>query len=228
MSETENGGREEILSRVRARLGVRGDEPGRRGLVQSRLRNPIANLIPERARKERPELIKLFQNMLEKSGAKVSRVRSLKGLPEAIASALRDSNLPSRVRLGTDPIFDGLRAEPGLIELLPGPAEESDTAGLSRAMGGAAETGTLFFISGPENPSTLNFLPGVHIVAIMASDIAGSYEEIWAKLRGSFGSGIMPRTVNLISGPSRTADIEQTIVLGAHGPRNLIVLICGS
>jgi L-lactate dehydrogenase complex protein LldG len=228
MSETQDSAREDILLRVRARLGVRGDEPARRGLVQSRLRDPKANLIPERARQERPELIKLFQTMLEKSGAKVRRVRSLKGLPEAIATALRENNLPSRIRLGGDPLFDGLRAEPGLLELSSGPAEASDAIGLSRAMAGAAETGTLFFISGPDNPSTLNFLPDVHIAAILASDIAGSYEEAWAKLRGIFGSGKMPRTVNLISGPSRTADIEQTIVMGAHGPRNLIVLICGS
>ena len=44
----------------------------------------------------------------------------------------------------------------------------------------------------------------------------------------AYGDGRMPRTVNLISGPSRTADIEQTIVMGAHGPKNLVVIIAGS
>ncbi len=220
--------RDEVLSRVRGGLGVRGDEPGRRGLVQSRLRNPHANLIPERAQRPRPETIKLFQTMLEKSGAKVIRVRSLKGLPEAIAAALRDNNLPSRVRLGTDDIFAGLRAEPGLLEILTGPAEAHDAIGLSHAFAGAAETGTLFLASGPENPSTLNFLPETHLVVILADDIAGSYEESWRKLRAAYGEGQMPRTVNLISGPSRTADIEQTIVMGAHGPKNLTVFIAGT
>ncbi len=86
--------RAEVLAKVRARLGVRGDEPGRRGLAQERLRNPKANLIPERAQKPRAELIKLFQAMLEKSGAKVTRVRALKALPEAIAAQLRENNLP--------------------------------------------------------------------------------------------------------------------------------------
>jgi len=228
MSDMPKSGREDVLAQVRAHLGVRGDEPGRRGLVQSRMRNPKPNLIPERAQKPKAELIKLFQTMLEKSGAKVSRVRSLKGLPEAIAAALRDNNLPSRVRLGADPIFDGLRSEPGLLKLLSGPAEASDAVGLSHAIAGAAETGTLFLVSGPDNPSTLNFLPETHAVVILASDIAGSYEEGWAKLRSIYGGGKMPRTVNLISGPSRTADIEQTIVMGAHGPKNLLVLIAGS
>ncbi len=221
-------GREAVLSRVRERLGVRGDEPGRRGLVQSRMRNPEPNLIPERAKKPRAELIKLFQTMLEKAGAKTGRVRSLKGLSEAVAAQLRENNLPLRVRLGADPVFDGLRAEPGILELLSGRADGSDAVGLSHAIAGAAETGTLFLASGPDNPSTLNFLPETHTIAILASDIAGSYEEGWAKLRAIYGSFNMPRTVNLIGGPSRTADIEQTIVMGAHGPKNLIVLIVGS
>jgi L-lactate dehydrogenase complex protein LldG len=224
----DSSSRDAVLARVRERLGVRGDEPGRRGLVQSRLRNPKANLIPERAQKSKSEAIKLFQTMLEKAGAKVSRVRALKTLPEAIAAALRENNLPLRVRLGADPFFDGLRAEPGLLELQTGPAGANDAVGLSHAIAGAAETGTLFLVSGPDNPSTLNFLPETHAVVILASDIAGSYEEGWAKLRAIYGSGTMPRTVNLISGPSRTADIEQTIVMGAHGPRNLLVLIAGS
>lgn len=221
-------GRDDVLGRVRARLGVRGDEPGRRGLVQSRLRAREANLIPERAQKPRTELIKLFQEMLEKSGAETIRVRTMKGLPEAIASALRDHKLPSRVRLGSDPIFESLRADPSLLEVLTGPAQPADAVGLSHAFAAAAETGTLFLSSGPDNPSTLNFLPENHFVVVLANDIAGSYEECWSKLRLTCGNGTMPRTVNLISGPSRTADIEQTIVMGAHGPKNLVVFIAGS
>ena len=220
--------RETVLARVRAKIGVRGDEPGRRGLVHSRLRAHAANLIPERAQRPKAELARLFQTMLEKSGAKTIRVRTLKGIPEAVASALRDENLPSRVRVGKDAIFDGLRAEPGVIKVMSGPAEASDSVALSHAFAGAAETGTLFLMSGPDNPSTLNFMPENHFVVVLAADIAGSYEECWARLRSACGEGRMPRTVNLISGPSRTADIEQTIVMGAHGPKNLVVFIAGS
>jgi len=222
------GAREAIIAKVRTSLGVRGDEPGRRGLVQSRLRNPSRNLIPERANKPKPEQLKLFQSMLEKTGAKVRRLRSLKALPEAIASLLRENNLPMRLRAGNDAIFDELRAQPGILEVLSGPAEADDVSGLTHAAAGAAETGTLFLLSGPENPSTLNFLPENHVAVILAADIVGSYEECWAKIRERFGAGNMPRTVNLISGPSRTADIEQTIVTGAHGPKNLTVLLVGS
>lgn len=91
----------------------------------------------------------------------------------------------------------------------------------------AAETGTLFLVSGADNPTTLNFLPETHIVLICAGDVAGSYEEAFDRLRAIYGESTLPRTVNLISGPSRTADIEQTIVRGAHGPKRLHVVILG-
>jgi L-lactate dehydrogenase complex protein LldG len=63
------------------------------------------------------------------------------------------------------------------------------------------------------------------MVLIRTSDIVGSYEEALNRLRGVYGERSLPRSINLISGPSRTADIEQTIVRGAHGPRRLFVLI---
>jgi L-lactate dehydrogenase complex protein LldG len=82
-------------------------------------------------------------------------------------------------------------------------------------------------VSGADNPTTLNFLPEAHTVLIAAPDIVGSYEEAFDRLLAIHGEGYLPRTVNLISGPSRTADIEQTIVRGAHGPSRLHVLILG-
>src|SRR3546814_4793731 len=79
--------------------------------------------------------------------------------------------------------------------------------------------------SGPEAPTTLNFLPENHIVVLRTSQVIGSYEEAWQRLRAALGPGVMPRSVNMIPGPSRTGDIEQTILLGAHGPRRLHVLL---
>jgi L-lactate dehydrogenase complex protein LldG len=79
--------------------------------------------------------------------------------------------------------------------------------------------------SGADNPTTLNFLPDTHIVVLQASDIAGDYETLWGRLRERYGAGTMPRTINWITGPSRSADIEQTLILGAHGPRRLHVIV---
>ena len=95
-----------------------------------------------------------------------------------------------------------------------------------------AETGTLMLTSDTARPSTLNFLPDSHIVILRADQITGAYEEGWKHLRAQGGQGtqgsedgFMPRTVNLVTGPSRTGDIEQTMQLGAHGPRRLHIII---
>ena len=99
---------------------------------------------------------------------------------------------------------------------------------MTPAFAGVAETGTLMLTSGAHSPTTLNLLPETHIVVLKKSQITGSYEDGWARLRESQEKDAMPRTVNFITGPSRTGDIEQKILMGAHGPRRLhIVLIDG-
>ena len=91
----------------------------------------------------------------------------------------------------------------------------------------AAETGTIVMLSGHENPTTINFLPEHHIVVVDAGAIQGDLETVLADIRTHYGKGNMPRTVNLISGPSRSGDIEQKLVLGAHGPRALHLIVVG-
>ncbi len=81
--------------------------------------------------------------------------------------------------------------------------------------------------SGPETPSTINFLPENHIAVLNMDDMKGSYEEAWDALRAFTQGTGMPRTVNFISGPSRTADIEQRLIMGAHGPKRLHVILVG-
>ena len=86
--------------------------------------------------------------------------------------------------------------------------------------------------SGPASPTTLNFLPETEIVLIAAEDVVGGMEEAWARLRARHGSArndmaALPRTVNFITGPSRSADIGQKLQMGAHGPRRLHVIVVG-
>jgi L-lactate dehydrogenase complex protein LldG len=109
-----------------------------------------------------------------------------------------------------------------LLSVRAGRAEGSEQVSLTHAFAGIAETGTLLLRSGPDAPTTLNFLPDTNIVLIEAGRIVGAYEEAWALLRQA---GPIPRTVNFITGPSRSADIEQTLQLGAHGPRRLHILL---
>ncbi len=94
---------------------------------------------------------------------------------------------------------------------------------MTAAFAGIAETGTLVLLSDAQSPTTLNFLPDVHVVVLRREQIVRRIEDVWQRLRDEVAG--MPRTVNFITGPSRTADIEQTIQLGAHGPRSLHVIL---
>jgi L-lactate dehydrogenase complex protein LldG len=77
-------------------------------------------------------------------------------------------------------------------------------------------------ISAAETSTTLNFLPDTHIVVVSTDQVVATYEDGWDRLRAHGG---MPRTINFITGPSRTGDIEQRIELGAHGPRQLHIIL---
>jgi len=133
--------------------------------------------------------------------------------------------LPARVIMGEDARLRDLPWEEAGVAVSYGRSFGDDLNSVSFAEAGIAETGTLAFVSGAHNPTTLNFLPDNHIVILRAIDIEADYEAVWARLRDRFGAGLMPRTVNLVTGPSRSADIEQKLLLGAHGPRRLHVII---
>lgn len=218
--------RDHILAQVRRSLSVRGDEPSRHAAVAERLARHPRNLVPSRGDGDRAHRIRLFIEMTAAVNATIEELASPAEIPAAVHSYLRSRNLPQQLRHGTDPLFDGLPWTEGApsLERRLGPADMGDETSLSRAFAGVAETGTLIMTSGQDNPTTLNFLPENHVVVLFADDIAGSYEDVWDRLRQTNGSAL-PRTVNMITGPSRTGDIEQTIELGAHGPRRLHILI---
>jgi L-lactate dehydrogenase complex protein LldG len=218
--------RDAILGKVRRALYVSADDTARNAAVDGRIRQHPAGIIPERGRVSPDAQLALFTRMVEKVGATVVRVGDTAQIPEAIAQYLRDRNLPARIRMGDDVLLNALPWQRTQIETSHGASDGTDPIGLSHAFGAAAESGTLVLVSGIANPTTLNFLPETHIVVLQRADLAGDYETIWRKLRSEYGRA-MPRTVNLISGPSRSADIEQTIVRGAHGPRELHIVVVG-
>ncbi|HZP09029.1 lactate utilization protein [Methyloceanibacter sp.] len=220
--------RAQILARIRKALDVDPDDMAGQEAVRDRLKRHPRNTIPMRARLYGEQAVRQFAEALAKQGADVTRVSTPKQAVGTIGSYLGANNLPPRLRMGEDPVLAALPWKDAWdIERVFGPAEPADRTSLSRAAAGAAETGTLFLVSGKDNPTTLAFLPETHMVLIAAGDVVGSYEDAWDRLRARYGEGALPRCVNLIGGPSRTADIEQTIVRGAHGPRRLHVLILG-
>jgi L-lactate dehydrogenase complex protein LldG len=220
--------REAILSSIRRSLGVTGRELTRRSVVDERLDRAPKGVIPARGQGDLAERVAMFRKMAEFAQATITEVETADDVPQAVAAFLRDLNLPPTVRRGDDPLLGALPWDRTTLGVSTGRTAGADLNAVSHALAGVAETGTVVLASGPENPSTLNFLPDNHIVVLRARDVAADYEGMWAKVRRAYGKGEMPRTLNWITGPSRSADIEQTLLLGAHGPRRLhIVLVDG-
>lgn len=220
--------RETILRKVRASLDAERNAEQRAETVAERLARAPRGLIPARGKLPQEERIALFCAHLTKLAATWRRVGSADEVPEAVATYLRERNLPASFRMGSDKRladlpWSGQRS----LEIRTGPSDGTDEVGLSHANSGIAETGTLVVLSGAGNPTTINFLPEHHIVVVEAGRIDGDLETAVGRVRRRFGRGGMPRTVNFISGPSRSGDIEQKIILGAHGPRALHVIVVG-
>lgn len=179
--------------------------------------------IPARVDKDHPALVELFVDQATALSATVSRVDDESEIPGAVADYLAGENLPATLCAAPDPALQALPwdTRPALT-VRYGRSDGADEVSLTPAFAAVAETGTLMLRSGADHPTTLNFLPDTHVVVLRASQIVGPYEEAWDRLRAA---GPIPRAVNFVSGPSRTADIEQTIQLGAHGPRRLHIIL---
>lgn len=219
--------RETILSKIRRAKGE-PDNSTRRATVAERLATHPAGIVPARGRVEGEARVALFEEKAKAVFASVDRVASATQVPAAIADHLRSKNLPQAVRRGGDPWLADLPfdSEPQLTVAV-GPSDGHDLVGLSRALAGVAETGTVVLASGSDNPTTLNFLPDHHLVVVRVEDLVGDFETVWTRVREIWGPGRMPRALNMITGPSRSGDIEQTMLLGAHGPRSLHLIVVG-
>lgn len=210
--------RDDILGRIRRAGGTRDA-----AAVAARLERHPRNLVPARASSlDHAGQAALFAALATEADATVARVASLAQVPEAVAQYLAARNLPPSAVLPPDPRLDEVPWRQAMLEIRRGLAQASDEVGVSAAFAGIAETGTLVLLSGRDSPTRNNFLPETHIVVLGSNDIVGIYEEAWDRLREAGG---LPRTVNLVTGPSRTGDIAQRLELGAHGPRRLHIVL---
>ena len=201
--------RESILAAIRKNGGAGHGGP------------PLPRLRLERAGGTTAERIALFTETLQGASATVLSAAGWAELAETVVAYLRDHNYPAEVAVAPDPRLDGLAADPRLT-IHRGAARPLDMVSATVALAGIAENGTVLLASGPETPNTLNFMPDIAIVALPADSVVGAYEDAFALLPRP-----LPRIATLVAGPSRTADIEQTILLGAHGPRHLLVVLVG-
>lgn len=213
--------REDILGRIRQRLG-------RDAASADAARGRLAEVLQARVQGPRPPLDPdLVSRLLEKSrllSSTVDSVAEFAQAPAAAARYLREQSLaPCAVCVGELAHLDWAGA--GLaVEIRA--ARDDDLVGITGSFCAIAETGTLMLCSAPDSPATVSLLPETHIAIVDARRIVPGMEEAWQLARERFGD--LPRSVNFISGPSRTGDIEQTIVLGAHGPYRVhLILVSG-
>jgi L-lactate dehydrogenase complex protein LldG len=216
-----------VFASIRRSLAVTGDEATRRFEVETRLKQAPPGVVPKRGQGDASARLAMFRAGAERAQATVTEVREWADAPAEIARFLREGNCPATLRMGDDPRLAAMPWSDTSLEILRGPSDGGDVNAVSAAFAGIAETGTLALVSGPDNPTTLNFLPDNHIIVLPREALEADYEGVFAKLRAAYGKGGAPRTLNFITGPSRSADIEQTLLLGAHGPRRLHILVVG-
>jgi L-lactate dehydrogenase complex protein LldG len=217
--------RAQILDGIRRSLH-RGELAGdARTAVERRLALPPPGPTVARAQLPHPEKVALFCQWAEANNATVARVPA-SDVPAEVSGYLARNNLPAQAAMAPSPQLDGYdwKSQP-MLTLRRGRAAATDHVSITGAFAAIAETGTLVMTSGPDHPVSLNLLPDTHVVVLHEADIVSGYEDVWLRLRARYGKDAMPRTVNTITGPSRTGDIEQTIELGAHGPRRLHIVV---
>ncbi|WP_087752821.1 LutC/YkgG family protein [Paraburkholderia caledonica] len=210
--------RRNILARIRAAQG-REPEPS------PSEREAAADYLARHPSGPRPDmpadLTGRFIEEAQKMATTVDTVASLSDVPAAAYRYLADHSLPLQaIAWGT--LQDLRWNDAGLAVEFRKP-KDGDVVGLTGCFCATAETGSLVLLSGPDTYASAGLLPETHIAIVPASRIVAGHEEAFALIRSERGE--LPRAVNFISGPSRTGDIEQTIVLGAHGPYRVHVIV---
>ena len=213
--------RDTVIRNVRRSLNRSAPlSPTLRKALEGRLRNPAPNVQP---RIDEP-LMERFLAKLAAVNVRVTRLPDLDRVSETVERHMDAHGLGTRLVAAPDPALAAIRWS-NRLEVERRAAVGEDLVSVTGAFAGIAESGTLVLLSGPHSPTTLNFLPGDHLVVLAAGRVLPAMEDVWVRLRAREGG--MPRTVNLITGPSRTADVEQTMQEGAHGPRRLHLLLIG-
>jgi L-lactate dehydrogenase complex protein LldG len=232
-----DGAREEILANIRNALA--GETNPHRPASKRRDKATSDRGPAENARSE---LVKRFESEFARIGGKLYRA--------ADATELRQSLNEIAIRLGAkrviawarsdlqdSGVFDSLK-DAGIEVRAAGKAAERDDLvrdaaladiGITAVDYALADTGTLVVFAAPDQPRCVSLLPTVHVAILPVEKMLPGLDELISVLasgRGPAGHGLSS-AVTFITGPSRTADIELTLVVGVHGPQQLYVILLG-
>jgi L-lactate dehydrogenase complex protein LldG len=194
--------RDDILSAIRSRPRAAAPTP------------------PEYDVRASSDLVDRFAEQARRADAEIQFVNGDRDIPLAIAELLRARNLPAIVHVPQDALALPWDTVPNLSleHSPPGP----DATAVAIVPYAIAETGTLAYCSSVDSPASWHFRAGFEIAVLRAENILPAMEDV---LAGAKRAGGLPSTVNFVTGPSRTGDIEQTLELGAHGPKAMAILI---
>jgi L-lactate dehydrogenase complex protein LldG len=211
--------RDEILARIRGSLHrPETPEPALQRQLERRMAAHEVHVQPQLDE----DLSKQFVAKLKIVHVTVHRAARLNEVPNIIIGHIESQSLTPQLVMAKDALLDNIDW-PEQLQIERRVAVGEDQIAVTGVYAAVAETGSLVLLSGPNSPTTLNFLPEDHIAVVAQRQILPHVEDIWARLRKDYQTP--PRTINLITGPSKTADVEQTIHYGAHGPRRLTVIL---
>jgi L-lactate dehydrogenase complex protein LldG len=209
--------RDDILRAVRAALGERRSDAAQ---VRREAAALLDDLPATRPALASADLAAVFaaRATTPKVAATVERIGRAAELPGAVRRYLDARGLRPAVTLQPAAALAAL--DWSGFELRAAVAHDEPVA-VGVARWGIAETGSLVFHSGADTPILANFLPLHHLVLLPAATIVAHLEDYAAAAAGERP----PRNVNIITGASGTTDIEGSLVLGAHGPKYLHIVI---
>lgn len=217
--------REAVLARIKNALGRTPEEDIRaRERVAAWPKEAAPGRIPARGQLAPGARIELFIAYATRVQTEVERVAGAPAIPAVVARYLRRHNLPQKLVMAPDAALDEADwASQPLLRISRGTASDDNVVGLTLAVAGIAETGTVLLASSADRPTLLAYLPETCIIVLPTDRIVGAYEQALALYREDTTG--LPRSLNFITGPSRTGDIAQKLELGAHGPKRLFVVL---
>jgi L-lactate dehydrogenase complex protein LldG len=215
--------RDNVLDRVRKALGKRERDVAGLAVAEATIAAHAQGPRPAPA----SDRVDRFMQRARDMQSSVERLAERAAIPAAVVRYLDGLRLAPALgapKSGVGwPEFAALDWAGAGLDIEARPTTGDDRLGITGVFCAIAETGTMVLLAGADTPTASALLPDTHVAVVPAGRIVDGMEDAFALIRGERGA--LPRAVNLISGPSRTGDIEQTIVLGAHGPFRVHILV---
>jgi L-lactate dehydrogenase complex protein LldG len=213
------GSRENILARIRTQSGKSGETTeeelaAARSVIAARARGPLPSFAKH-------DPLQHFIAECARLKTTVAELTDASHIPKTVAAYMAQNNLNTALAGWAE--FAALDWAVAGINFANRPANADDLIGLTGCFCAIGETGTLLLLGAKATPKVTALLPETHICVVKKSRIVPTMEDAFQLMRDEMGEP--PRATFFVSGPSRTADIEQTIVIGAHGPYRVHVIL---